>query len=79
MDKATETSAEINRQCRADFIFDARAQSKKSQPIKVMSECMCDFRRPDWESRWEDWSSGHNLYLNLFLCEEHARQLGLLP
>ena len=65
--------------CRAEFIFDARSRTgETSRPIKVLSECMCDMRRPDWESRWNDWSSGRNPYLNLFLCEEHARKLGLM-
>jgi hypothetical protein len=78
MDKVTETSAAIELHCRADFIFDSRARNKKSRPIKVLSECICDFRRPDWESRWKDWNSGHNPYLNLFLCDKHARKLGLM-
>jgi hypothetical protein len=64
--------------CRADFIFDARTRGRGSRPIKVLSECMCDFRRADWESRWNDWNSRLIPYLNLFLCAEHARELGLL-
>jgi hypothetical protein len=63
---------------RLDIIFDVRSQKNSSHPIKVRSQWMCDFRRTDWESRWSDWSSGRNPYLNLFLCEEHARRLGLM-
>jgi hypothetical protein len=78
MTKDSEHSAALHLNCRADFIFDARSREKTSRPIRVLSECVCDFRRPDWESRWNDWNSGRNPYLNLFLCEEHARALGLL-
>jgi hypothetical protein len=78
MVKAAEESAVLPLSCRAEFIFDVRARENTSRPIKVLSECMCDFRRPDWESRWTDWSSGRNPYLNLFLCEKHARTLGLM-
>jgi hypothetical protein len=78
MIKASEDTATVNLSCRAEFIFDARSRDNTSRPIKVLSECMCDLRRPDWESRWSDWSSGRNPYLNLFLCEEHARKLGLM-
>lgn len=78
MIKTSEDSATLNLNCRAEFIFDARSKGNVSRPIKVLSECMCDMRRPDWESRWSDWNSGHNPYLNLFLCEEHAKKLGLM-
>jgi hypothetical protein len=64
--------------CRAEFIFDAQTKGNSSRPIKVLSECMCDFRRADWNSRWSDWSSRLDPYLNLFLCSDHARKLGLL-
>jgi hypothetical protein len=64
--------------CRADFIFTARTRMDGSRPIQVLSECICDFRRPDWESRWSDWQAQQNPYLNLFLCEEHAKKLGLM-
>jgi hypothetical protein len=74
----TQAADEVVLRCRADFIFDAQTHGSNSRPIKVLSECMCDFRRPDWESRWNDWNSRLNPYLNLFLCAEHARQLGLL-
>ena len=78
MAKVADESPAVRLNCRAEFIFDLRARANTSRPIKVLSECMCDFRRPDWESRWSDWSSGRNPYLNLFLCEEHARSLGLM-
>jgi hypothetical protein len=77
MIKTKDTQA-ITQECRAEFIFDTRTKGNGSRPIKVLSECMCDFRRPDWESRWKDWSSRLDPYLNLFLCAEHARKLGLL-
>jgi hypothetical protein len=64
--------------CRAEFIFDTRTRGNGSRPIKVLSECMCDCRRPDWESRWKDWNSRLDPYLNLFLCAKHARNLGLM-
>jgi len=68
----------VSLHCRAEFIFDTRRRGNGAHPIKVLSECMCDCRRPDWESRWNDWNSRLNPYLNLFLCAEHARRLGLL-
>lgn len=74
----TEQTEAINLRCRAEFIFDARSKAKGSRPIKVLSDCMCDFRRPDWASRWNDWNERRNPYLNLFLCAEHARRLGLM-
>jgi hypothetical protein len=78
MDNASEDSPVPRLACQADYIFDPRSRESMSHPIKVLSECMCDFRRPDWESRWNDWNSGRNPYLNLFLCKEHARFLGLM-
>jgi hypothetical protein len=78
MAKIPEGSTAVQLQCRAEFIFDVRSRERTSRPIKVLSECMCDFRRPDWEGRWSDWSSGRDPYLNLFLCEQHARALGLI-
>ena len=65
------------RACRAEFIFDVR-RGGISRPIQVLSDCMCDYRRTDWESRWSDWESRRNPYLNLFLCADHARELGLM-
>jgi len=64
--------------CRAEFIFDVKRRAKTSKPIKVLSDCMCDYRRPDWESRWKDWKAHGSPYLNLFLCREHAQKLGLM-
>lgn len=78
MIKTFENIASPGLSCRAEFIFDTQTRESSSRPIKVLSECMCDVRRADWESRWNDWSSGRNPYLNLFLCEEHARKLGLM-
>jgi hypothetical protein len=65
------------RACRAEYIFDKR-RGGGSRPIKVLSDCTCDFRRPDWQSRWSDWETRRSPYLNLFLCAEHARKLGLM-
>lgn len=73
----TEEPNQAESICRAEFIFDVR-RSGASRPIKVMSDCMCDLRRADWKSRWSDWESRRNPYLNLFLCAEHARELGLM-
>jgi hypothetical protein len=46
--------------------------------VKVLDEFTCDCRRPDWEYRWAEWNSQNNPYLNLFLCSEHAKKLGLI-
>jgi hypothetical protein len=73
-----QTTQTVSLNCRAEFIFDVRTRGNGAHPIKVLSDCMCDCRRPDWESRWHDWNSRLNPYLNLFLCAEHARKLGLL-
>ena len=64
--------------CRAEFIFYARNQSRKLGSVEVLGDYTCDFRRPDWAHRWTDWNSGRNHYLNLFLCAKHARELGVL-
>jgi hypothetical protein len=73
----TESTKGAEGTCRAEFIFDVR-RGGPTRPIKVMSDCMCDYRRADWKSRWNDWEARRNPYLNLFLCTEHARELGLL-
>jgi hypothetical protein len=73
----TEGSKATERACRAEYIFDVR-RGGVSRPIKVLSDCMCDYRRADWENRWSDWGARRNPYLNLFLCSEHARELGLM-
>ena len=78
MIKAPEKAESLGLSCRAEFIFNPGSDKNSDRPIKVLTECMCDFRRPDWESRWSDWNSQRNPYLNLFLCSEHARKLGLL-
>jgi hypothetical protein len=74
----TPSAPAVSITCRAEFIFVTRKAGNGSRPIKVLSECMCDRRRPDWESRWKDWNSQLNPYMNLFLCAEHARKLGLM-
>ena len=76
--KAPEKTEPLGLACRAEFIFNSRTGKNGSRPLKVLSECMCDFRRPDWDSRWSDWNARRNPYLNLFLCAEHARALGLM-
>jgi hypothetical protein len=73
----TESTKAPERTCRAEFIFDVR-RGGISRPIKVLSDCMCDYRRADWVSRWNDWEARRNPYLNLFLCADHARELGLM-
>jgi hypothetical protein len=78
MIKLPEKTESLGLHCRAEFIFNSRTDTNSERPIKVLSECMCDFRRPDWESRWNDWNSQRNPYLNLFLCSEHAKTLGLM-
>jgi hypothetical protein len=78
MIKAPEKAESLGLSCRAEFIFNLGTSKHGDRPIKVLSECMCDFRRPDWESRWSDWNSQRNPYLNLFLCSEHAKTLGLM-
>lgn len=78
MIKEPEKTEPLDPGCRAEFIFSAGLPTNGSRAIKVLSECMCDFRRPDWESRWNDWNSQQNPYLNLFLCKEHAKRLGLM-
>jgi hypothetical protein len=72
-----EVTKVSQRTCRAEFIFDVR-RGGVSRPIKVLSDCMCDYGRSDWESRWSDWEARRNPYLNLFLCGKHARELGLM-
>ena len=39
----TEGTKAAERACRAEFIFDVR-RGGVSRPIKVLSDCMCDFR-----------------------------------
>ena len=78
MIKVSDKAESVSLSCRAEFIFNARTRGNGARPIKVLSECMCDFRRPDWDSRWQDWISQQNPYLNLFLCKEHAKKLGIM-
>jgi hypothetical protein len=65
-------------QCRAELIFYAKTRQKESRPVTILGEYTCDCRRPDWPQRWQDWSTSANPFLNLFLCREHAKKLGLL-
>jgi hypothetical protein len=85
----TEATKVAERACRAEFIFDigrggdigrgaGLRRGGTSRPIQVLSDCMCDFSRADWDRRWSDWEARRNPYLNLFLCAEHARELGLM-
>ena len=77
-ERAASTDTPAATECRAEFIFYARNQSRKLGAVEVLGDYACDFRRPDWAHRWTDWNSGRNHYLNLFLCAKHARELGLL-
>ena len=76
---ATKDTVSSSRKCRAEFIFYAHTHTNEPRPVPVLGEYTCDHRRPDWQHRWADWNSRQNPYLNLFLCEDHARQLGLMP
>jgi len=76
--KSASEEGSSGTECRAEFIFYARNQSRKLGSVEVLGDYTCDFRRPDWAHRWTDWNSGRNHYLNLFLCAKHARELGLL-
>ena len=78
MSKVLDNTESANLSCRAELIFNARTRANGARPIKVLSECICDFRRIDWPSRWQDWISRQDAYLNLFLCKEHAKTLGLM-
>jgi hypothetical protein len=77
MSKAPDTVT-VSPDCRAEFIFYAQSRSGKTRPAHVLDEFTCDCRRPDWEHRWAEWNSHQNPYLNLFLCKEHAKKLGLI-
>jgi hypothetical protein len=76
---ASSKDAALPSPCKAEFIFYAQAQRDRSKPVKVLGDYVCDFTRPDWEHRWREWNSRLNPYLHLFLCAEHARELGLSP
>jgi hypothetical protein len=65
-------------QCRAELIYYAKSRQKQSRPVTILGEYTCDCRRPDWPQRWQDWSTSANPFLNLFLCRDHAKKLGLL-
>jgi len=65
-------------ECRAEFIFYARVSSGAVSPVAILGHYACDFRRPDWEHRWTEWNSRQNPFLHLFLCSNHARELGLI-
>jgi hypothetical protein len=71
-------SLSISPDCKAEYIFYARTRGSDPRPVKVLDEFTCDCRRPDWEYRWAEWNSQNNPYLNLFLCSEHAKKLGLI-
>jgi len=83
MNKRTQTGAASSKDaalpspCKAEFIFYAQAQRDSCKPVKVFGDYACDFTKPDWEHRWKEWNSRLNPYLHLFLCAEHARELGL--
>jgi hypothetical protein len=78
MSKAADSCASPTAQCEAELIFDPQTRATRSEPIKVLGHYTCDCRRPDWEQRWKDWNSRQHPYLNLFLCTNHATQLGLI-
>lgn len=76
---AASQEASSRPHCSAELIFYAQTQRSRSEPVKVLGEYACDFTRPDWEHRWMEWNSRLNPYLHLFLCQEHAQKLGLIP
>ena len=76
---AASKDAALPSSCKAELIFYAQAQRDRSKPVKVLGDYACDFTRPDWEHRWKEWNSRLNPYLHLFLCADHARELGLGP
>lgn len=78
MSQTTEICATPAIACEAELIFDPETRARGAEPIKVLGRYTCDCRRPDWEQRWRDWNSRQNPYLNLFLCTNHARKLGLI-
>jgi hypothetical protein len=71
-------SLPVSPNCKAEYIFYARTRGSHSRPVKVLDEFTCDYRRPDWQYRWAEWNAHNNPYLNLFLCIEHAKKLGLI-
>jgi len=85
MNKRPQSGAAVSKDaappssCKAELIFYAQAQRDPSKPAKVFGDYACDFTRPDWQHRWNEWNSRLNPYLHLFLCGEHARELGLSP
>jgi hypothetical protein len=64
--------------CKAELIFYAPTRGNKVRQAEIFGDYACDFRRPDWAHRWTDWDSGKNPFLNLFLCRNHAKELGLM-
>jgi len=67
----------------ARFVFYALQQlllmlSTKPCKSPVRGEHACDRHGPNWEQRWAEWRNRINPYLNLYLCEEHARELHLI-
>lgn len=76
--KISVENASAGTPCRAELIFYARTPHDELRPVGVLGEYTCDYRRPDWDHRWVEWNSRQNPYLNLFLCTNHARELGLI-
>ena len=76
--KVIEENSSAGAECRAELIFYARISSSVARPVEILGDYACDYRRPDWEHRWTEWNSQQNPYLHLFLCANHARELGLI-
>jgi hypothetical protein len=76
--KAVVESTSDSAACRAELIFYARTSSGTAPPVAILGQYACDYRRPDWEHRWTEWNSRQNPFLHLFLCANHARELGLI-
>jgi hypothetical protein len=75
--RAASKDISLQPTCRAELIFYAQNRTNQLEPEKILGVYACDFTRPDWQHRWTEWNSHINPYLNLFLCREHARKLGL--
>ena len=76
--KALSENVAVSTPCRAELIFYARTVRDELHSVEVLGDYTCDYRRPDWGHRWAEWNSRQNPYLNLFLCTNHARELGLI-
>jgi hypothetical protein len=73
-----ETGTTPSSACRAELIFYMGTEGDGAHTGEVLDDHPCDCTRPDWKERWSDWRAGQNPHLDLFLCKDHARKLGLI-